>query len=169
MNCPSCSTPVDEGQTHCHCCGTPLNADPQAQAAYQQASDAGFSVSDNRRGDYGSVDFVGNQQSYTSTPTYMQSNNPDSTLAMVLGIVCLVCTLFSCICGCLGSVPAIICGIIGLVISIRCRKAAKFSGCSDGKATAGMVTSIIGLVLCTLSCIGSIASAGLILSEDIFS
>jgi hypothetical protein len=126
-------------------------------------------MSDNQRQNYGPVDFAGNQSQYSGSPASIQMNNPDSNLAMVLGILSLVGTLLSCVCGCLGSVPAIVCGIIGLVISIRCRKVAKASGCSDGKATAGMVMSIIGLALCALSCIGSLSAGIWAFSTDLYS
>lgn len=166
MNCPNCNTPCAEDQKICFSCGTPLSADAQP-TYHQQPVGNGFVCSDNKRQDYGSIDFSGNQQS-SYIPTPVQMNNPDSILAMCLGIASLVFTLFSCICGCLGSVPALICGIVGLVIAIKCRKAAAAAGLSDGKATAGMVTSIIGLCLCALSCVGSLFTVGLTLFEDIF-
>lgn len=159
MNCPTCNAPISEGQTQCNCCGAPLTAEAQAAAQYIGSNNNTGGYAPN---DYGNTtnampfDICNGPHQYTPEP--IQMNNPDSTLALVLGIVSLVGTLLSCVCGCIGSIPALICGIIGLVISIRCRKIAAASGCTDGKATAGMVTSIIGLCLCGLSCLGSLGT-----------
>lgn len=139
MNCPSCNASCGDDQSVCYRCGTPLTTNPQSNY----------------------------QQQYSYNPTPVQVNNPDSGLAMGLGITSLVCTLFSCLCGCLGSIPGLICGIIGLVISIRCRKATTVSGASDSKATTGMVTSIIALCLCGLSCIGSLITVGMTFFEEL--
>ena len=64
------------------------------------------------------------------------------------------------------NVISLICGIVGLVLSAKGRGAAKAADVSAGLGTAGLVLSIIGVVLggirfltCTV-CAGAFAAAG---------
>lgn len=157
MNCPTCNAPIAEGQTQCSCCGMALTQQAQAAAQYMGSANNYCQNDNNNTSAAAPFDMCNGNNPYI--PAQPQESNADSTLALVLGIVSLVGTLLSCVCGCLGSLPALICSIIGLVIAIRCRKMAAAAGYSDGKATAGMVTSIIGLCLCGLSCVSSLGIA----------
>lgn len=80
--------------------------------------------------------------------------------ALVLGIIAIVIGVFSA--GALGWAGAIM-GIIGIVLGAIGKKTAPEE--KQGMATAGLVCSIIGTVLCLLvyiacaACAGSVASA----------
>lgn len=75
--------------------------------------------------------------------------------SLVLGIVAIVIGL--CSAGALGWIGAIL-AIIGIVSGALGRKEAE----NSGMATAGLVLSIIGLVLCLLLYIACIACFGLV-------
>lgn len=76
---------------------------------------------------------------------------------MVLGIVSIVLIFF----GAYGAVFGLICGVIGIILSIKARNENP-----TGIATAGFVCSIIGTVLCAVSFVacacllGGLASVG---------
>lgn len=80
--------------------------------------------------------------------------------ALVLGIIAIVIGVFSA--GALGWVGAIM-GIIGIVLGAIGRKKAPDE--KKGMATAGMVCSIVGTVLCLIfyiacaACVGGIAAS----------
>ena len=81
--------------------------------------------------------------------------NGKATASLVLGIISLVFIFFGTF-----AFIGMIMAIIGLVLGISAKK----DNPEDGKAKAGIVLSIIGLALCTVSllacaiCVGSLAS-----------
>ena len=84
------------------------------------------------------------QQNFLS-PSNQQSNLPNATAALVLGIISLVGAL------CYGIV-GVICGIIGLVLANKDRKLYQaapelYSSSSYSTLNAGRVCSLIGLIL----------------------
>lgn len=82
-------------------------------------------------------------------------NEGKSIASLVLGIVSLVFIFFGTF-----AFVGMIMAIIGLILGISAKK----ENPDDGKAKAGIVLSIIGLALCSLSfiacviCVGSLAS-----------
>ena len=70
--------------------------------------------------------------------------------ALVLGICSIVGSFFG-----LGAFVGIICGVIGLILSINCKK----KGITTGKVKAGFICSIIGLILSTIFFISCVACA----------
>ncbi len=81
-------------------------------------------------------------------------SNGKAIASLVLGIVSLVCVFFG-----YGAILGIILGIIGIVLSISAKKEQP-----SGMASAGLVLSIISVVLCALSFIACIACAGALAS-----
>lgn len=84
--------------------------------------------------------------------------NGKAVASLVLGIISLVFIFFGTF-----AFIGMIMAIIGLVLGISAKK----DNPEDGKAKAGVVLSIIGLALCTVSllacaiCVGSLASLSL--------
>ena len=75
----------------------------------------------------------------------MQQSNGKAVASLVLGIVSLVCIFFG-----YGALLGIVLGVVGIILGVMARKEAP-----SGMATAGLVLSIIAIVLCviTLACI----------------
>lgn len=65
-----------------------------------------------------------------------------SIAGLILGICACVLAWFYAI-----NAIAVICGIVGIVCAVKGQKLAKAAGVPTGMATAGLVLSIIGLVL----------------------
>ncbi len=72
-----------------------------------------------------------------------------SIASLVLGIIAIAGTTFlNCLCGCLGSAPAFICAIVGIVLSaVNMSKAQKAGVPVDKMTIVGLVLSIVALVL----------------------
>lgn len=77
----------------------------------------------------------------------MQNNNGKgfSIAALVLGIVAIVLAWFYMV-----NIAALICGVVGIVLATMGRKKAKEVGAPTGMGTAGLVLSIIGLVIAAI-------------------
>ncbi len=93
----------------------------------------------------------------------MEQYKGKATASLVLGIVAVVLGWFG-----FFAIAGLVCGIIGLVMSIGVRKAAQAEGFElSGSAKAGFVLSIIGVILCgvlfiaCVACAGAIGSAGM--------
>ena len=71
-------------------------------------------------------------------PWYKPPGDKSATLSLVMGILSIVLSLFGVL-----SIFAIATGITGIILAIEARK----RGYVGGKATAGLVCSIIGLAL----------------------
>lgn len=82
-----------------------------------------------------------------------QKTNGKAIASLVLGIVSLVCVLFTSTV--FMGVIGIACGVVGLVLGITANKEAK-----SGMGTAGIVLNAIGLGLCAVSLIACVACAG---------
>ena len=78
-----------------------------------------------------------------------------------LAIAGLVFGIVSCVCcwAGYGAIAGIICGIVGLVLSINAQKSYKALGQTNGMATAGLILSIIGLVLSVILLIACVLCA----------
>lgn len=87
--------------------------------------------------------------SYNSEPQTPNGSNGTAIASLVLGIVSILATCFS-------PLVAIIAAIIGIVLSVNAKKNYGPSGFSK----AGMVCSIIGIVLAIIMVIIGIVAAG---------
>jgi hypothetical protein len=138
--CPQCGAAVDQGSATCKYCGEAL---PQQQAAPPQ--------------------YVQQPQEPYDQQTVIikQHSNPMGIAGLVLGILAAVG----------GWIPGInyitwLLGIIGIILSAIGMSKAKKANQSAGICVAGLVLSIIGLVigflglLCTALCIGALGAAG---------
>ena len=65
-----------------------------------------------------------------------------SIAALVLGIVSVVLAWFYMV-----NIAALVCGVVGIILAIKGKKAAAAANAPTGMATAGLVLSIIGLVI----------------------
>ncbi len=91
----------------------------------------------------------------------MNNSKGMSIAGLVLGIIACVFAWFG-----YGAIFALVCGIVGIVLSVKGRKAAIQMGEPSGLGTAGMVLSIIGIVLsgigfaCTMCALAAVGVAG---------
>lgn len=87
-----------------------------------------------------------------------------------LAVGSLILGIFSIVMGCFGwsfawgTLIGIITGIVGIILGVMGKKKAP-----SGVATGGLVTSIIGLVLCGILFIACVACAGLIVAAGAMS
>ena len=129
----------------CTVCGAPLAASQVPQQPYQQQA---YQQQPYQQQAYQQQPYQ--QQPYQQQPYQQQMTHPASgkaTASLVLGIL----SFF--ICG----IPL---GIAGMILGIQARNAMPEGTPGRGKATAGMVCSIIGLVLHVLAVIGMMANQG---------
>ena len=122
MFCSHCGAQIADGSQFCPNCGKTMTQGSGADGAQNGAP----------------IDFT---QNYSADPMAGVNNEEGKPLAiasLVLGIIAVVC----CFTG-IGSIVAIICGIIGIVLAGK----SKNRGYFGGMRTAGFVLSIIGLVL----------------------
>ena len=74
---------------------------------------------------------------------------------LILGIAACVC----CWAG-YGAIAGIVCGIVGLILSINAKKSYTAIGQKSGMATAGLILSIIGLILSVIMLIACVICIG---------
>ncbi len=151
--CPVCGYQDEENASYCRECGAKMTESrDDAWSAYEQrgqysgyqenasrtSSGTGTGTGSGQNGQYS------NYQDYTSNIPYQHipdNLEPDSG-ANGLQIAGLVCGILAiCACCCYG-VPSIILGIAGLICASMGNKTSK-----NGVGTAGMVCSVIGLIL----------------------
>lgn len=109
------------------------------------------------------------QQPQYQQPQYQpqQPNDPfkgKAIASMVLGIVSLVFFWAG-----IASLAALICGVIAVILGAQARKGAQNLGIKvNGMATAGMITGLIGAILCVIgfiSCVACVSCYGSALNE----
>lgn len=125
MFCPNCGKQTDDNAAFCDSCGASLNAPPPPPSGQQQ---------------YQPQNQPGQQQSYQQSyqaPPEAEETSPTAIWSLVLAILGFVC------CGCLASIPAIICGHIALK-QIE-ESEGKLTG--RGLALAGLIMGYIAIVL----------------------
>ena len=87
----------------------------------------------------------------TVTPVVpqMDPGKQQGTASMILGIVALVLgTLCSCLFACLGGAVPFICAIVGIVLSVQATNKSRDAGFGkNGRAQAGMIMSIVAMVV----------------------
>ena len=90
----------------------------------------------------------------------MEQNNGGSAVGIILGIVSLVVSIIGGISfGVIGAGVAIVCGVIGIILSVKTKKE------TDGeKGTGGLVTSILGIVFAAIFAIGCTLCGGAVSS-----
>ena len=107
MFCPNCGAQCDNSAAHCPNCGAVIS---------QTADGAAYNSPSVAAPNYG----------YNPNPGYNAASaapKRSSTAVLVLGIVAIVINLgLGCLCGCLGSIPGIVCGIVGLVLGFKNKK-----------------------------------------------
>jgi len=132
--------------------------DPNAQQGYQQG---GYQQGGYQQGGYqqGGYQQPYGQPSYGQQPYYgytpQQSGQGLAIGALICGIASIVFVFFFALGG-------VIAGIVGLILASLAKKQGNYSG----MRTAGLVMSIIGLIICGISiviaiaCVASLYSAG---------
>ncbi len=146
MYCTNCGNYNPEEAKNCSSCGTPIG---KGSAAPQENASTGYQP-------------YNPQQTYGQSP-YAPQSAPRPTeipgrgagiASLILGIVSLVffCVFYL-------SIPAGIAGIVTGCVSVSKAKAV---GAKNGMGVAGIVCSVIGIVICILVIV---AAAGLVMSE----
>lgn len=145
MICKSCGAENAEGAAFCATCGTSLEEKNEAVAVQQPETEAP------------ATETPAAEAPAAEVPVSEAPAKPSKVMGIVstvLGALSLLgnasCT---CMCGCLGGFPAIVMGIVGLVLSIMAMVKAKNAGTKDTLAIVGLVLSILSLLLCLLVCI----------------
>ncbi len=147
--CPVCGYQDDGNAKHCRECGAKMtDCENDAWSAYEQKGQYSGYQDNTSQSPYGDGTAqntqYNNYQDYTANIPYQQSNNgfesDNATNGLqIAGLVCGILAICSCCCY---GVPAIIFGIAGLICAIMGNKRSR-----NGVGTAGMVCSIIGLIL----------------------
>ncbi len=150
MICKSCGAENAEGSAFCATCGTSLEEKNEAVAVQQPETEAPAAEAPAAEAPAAEVPAA-------EVPVSEAPAKPSKVMGIVstvLGALSLLgnasCT---CMCGCLGGFPAIVMGIVGLVLSIMAMVKAKNAGTKDTLAIVGLVLSILSLLLCLLVCI----------------
>ncbi len=168
MFCPSCGTQCVDDAKFCPNCGHSF-----AQVQNQPSSE--------KTATYYSapVEMSGAPNGYNPNPAGGYNSNggfvPNpgapvakrySTAVLVLGIVAtLINSGLGCLCGCLGSIPGVICAIIGLVLGFKGKKTYA-PGEKDKKNDIGIILCFVALgILVVVSILNAILGAGMAMYE----
>lgn len=155
MICPNCGAEAGTG-AFCTSCGAkmPENTQPVYQAPQNTYGNPNMNP-------------VPAYNPYNAAPVQPKKSGA-STAALVLGIVGVAGnTILGCLCGCLGSMPTIICAIIGLVLGIKAKNEAAARGETDSKAKTGVILCIVALVLAVVIAIVN-AVLGAVVYSDLY-
>ena len=135
--CNSCGCQMPDEAISCSACGAPLTVSQVPQQPYQQQ-------------DYQQAGYY--QQPYAQ-PVYIDSNAKGMAVAsLVLGGLSLVTgTVF----------VGLILGIIGCVLGVKARNKMPMGHPDRGVATAGMVCSIIGIVIGGIALVSCLCIVGI--------
>lgn len=160
MFCPQCGNNNPDGSAFCSGCGAPLNVNEQPvqeapQPEYQQpqpeyqAPQPEYQQPQPVYQEYQAPqgDFQQNPYQAYPQPPYPPAEAPKGDLpGLGLGIAGMILGIVSCLFYCYFFI-SIPCGIVSLILSINASGKAKNVGRKNGFATAGIITSSIGLGL----------------------
>ncbi len=136
MVCKNCGMENAEDFAFCAGCGAALTADDAAPEAttvpeYTYEADA-----------------------FEDTTPATDPGKVFGIIALICGIVAvLVCLGCTCVCGCLGSLPGILCGVAAIVLGVIGMNKSKAAGYKNTLGVVGMILGIVGLavfLLCTI-------------------
>lgn len=141
MFCQNCGTENPEGSAFCKGCGSALKIAPVPAAEPVVEPVAATPVTE-----------IPNdtQTNYTPVPT-KDPGKGFGIAAMIMGILSLVTT--GCCCMCVAYFSPLIglpFAILGLIFGIVARKKSKSAGLKNPMATAGIITSVVCLVICVI-------------------
>lgn len=161
MRCLICGNEVEEGK-FCTVCGT-YAVVPSTPKPDQQYDNRETTFSPKMEDSYNSANFsqpYANQPPHNinpiphaiPTPTnFTLPSNGKSVASLVLGIVAIsLGSICSCLFSFLGGIPSMVCAIVGLVLGVQSNNAAKRIGLSNSKAQAGIVLSIVSLIIISI-------------------
>lgn len=145
MICKSCGYENAEGSVFCANCGASMEA-PVAEVVADQP--------------------------YVETPVVAEKKKaePMGIIAMILGILGLLGSTFcSCLCGCLGGIPALIMCIAGVVLGIIGLNKSKKQGEKNTMALVGIILSGVGILLFIIfALVGGAISTAILGDTEIF-
>lgn len=161
MICKNCGNEVKEGE-FCTNCGTKAEA-VNATEVFVQETDAVESIPVVESAP------VADNNTYTNNATPAQDpGQKQGTIALILGIVALALgSLCSCLFACLGGIAPLGCGIAGIIIGLKAMNASKAAGFKNNKALAGIILSIVAIVVIVIFIIVN-AVAGTIIASNAY-
>lgn len=134
--CPQCGTDNPDTATYCAGCGFPMTATPHTENSTPAPEySTGYEA-----------------PVYTPVPTTPPISYPTSVSASTLPVGANVTSIISMVCGILSCVSVYVGFIFAIpaIILAAISKSKTPSDLSNGKATAGLVTGIIGIILSIL-------------------
>ena len=164
MFCPFCGSQCTEEAKFCPSCGRTLSQESpvfsDAASVPSQTTDAPNVPSENTFNPNPAGGYDPN--AYYSTP-FTPSAEPQKsgTAVLVLGIVATVINSgLGCLCGCLGSLPGLVCAIIGIVLGFKAKKEYA-PGETNKKNDAGVILCFVSLGIMLLMTILNAVLGGL--------
>lgn len=162
MFCPSCGSQCADDAQFCPDCGCSL---AQTQPEQINSDSFGTDPGCNSNPNYSSIPSSNPNPGYNANPVN-PAPKKNSTVVLVLGIVATVINSgLGCLCGCLGSIPGIVCAIIGLVLGFKAKKQYA-PGEKDKKNDIGVILCFVSLGIVVLtSILNAIIGAGLAMAD----
>ena len=156
MFCPNCGKQCEDSAQFCANCGasfTQTTAQPEASVVNETPAAPDYGYNPN-------PGYIPNTGYNPNQPYAPAPEKRNSTAVLVLGIVATVINLgLGCLCGCLGSIPGIVCAIIGLVLGFKNKKTYA-PGESDKKNDIGVILCFVSLgILLVVTIINMIIGA----------
>ncbi len=154
MFCPSCGNQCVDGAKFCPSCG---HSFPQEQpVADNSVYNAETVVMPSEPVSFNANPADSYNAGYNANPNPAGGYNPNpvtssaapkknGTIVLVLGIVATVINSgLGCLCGCLGSLPGLVCAIVGLVLGFKAKKEYA-PGEKDKKNDIGVILCFVAL------------------------
>lgn len=166
MFCPSCGNQCADGTKFCPSCG---HSFPQEQSVVENSNyNTETVVMANEPVNYNPNPADGYNAGYNTNSNTAGGYNPNpvtppaapkknGTVVLVLGIVATVINSgLGCLCGCLGSLPGLVCAIVGLVLGFKAKKEYA-PGEKDKKNDIGVILCFVALgIMVVMSIINAI-------------
>lgn len=139
--CTKCGTPIDQGENFCTQCGAPVQRREE--------------VDEREKSFYGRSAYSETNQENPFVYDSSENSNGAAVASLVLGILSLVFSL-GIIAVPLAGLLSGVCAVVGIILGASGRK----KQFRQGMATAGLICSVIALVLSIIGLVSCVACAG---------